>query len=557
MTKRAGAALLLFAATLFLIANRAAYRGYFQDDELNNMSWTRDIPVSGYVKAIVSPRFFNNNFRPVGHFYYRQMSLWYGLDFPKYLPLMHLAHILNIWLVWLLARRLGLSLVAASIGTALFVFHLAVFEVYWKPMYVFDLFCATFTLSTILLYARRQYVLSFCAFWLAYKSKELAVMIPVVLACYEFWLAEKKSWKPLIPFFAVSLSFGLQGVLMNPNVDNDYTFRFTPQAFLTSLTFYASKILLIPYAGLALLALPLLVRDRRLWFGCAIMCLFFVPLLFLPGRLYPSYCYLPLTGLALMVGALASHKTLTPVVALLGVIWLSWNVATMRRIQRATLAVDNENRLYVETLADFARMAPNSRVFVYDGRPAALHPWGIDGALQFLYHRAPELYTIEDKDAGEALKRADVALLKWNPNDRKLSVLSSRMQTPYVTMNGQTPLWQFGGGWYSQEESFRWIAPHASAQLLRPAAAREFEIIVNIPPDQIRHTGPIGVSVAADGVAIGSRQFTTAGIHTSRWPAPKTDAGQVNVDISVTPEYRPTNGDTRHLGVAVVAFGFR
>src|SRR6266849_6508006 len=322
MTKRAGAALLLFAAALFLIANRAAYRGYFQDDELNNMSWTRDIPVNGYVKAIVSPRFFNNNFRPVGHFYYRQMSLWYGLDFPKYLPLMHLAHILNIWLVWLLARRLGLSLVAASIGTALFVFHLAVFEVYWKPMYLFDLFCATFTLSTILLYARRQYVLSFCAFWLAYKSKELAVMIPVVLACYEFWLAEKKSWKPLIPFFAVSLSFGLQGMLLNQNVDNDYTFRFTLAAFWTTLSFYSSKLLLM-----ALIPLPFAARDRRLWFGIALVCLFFIPLMFLPGRLFAAYCYLPLAGFALMAATIASIPQLTPVVALLCIFWIPWNIA--------------------------------------------------------------------------------------------------------------------------------------------------------------------------------------------------------------------------------------
>src|SRR6266567_4313332 len=225
MTRRAGAALFLAMAALFLIANRAAYRGFFQDDELNNISWTRDIPALEYAKGLLTPRFFDNNFRPVGHFYYRQMSLRYGLDFPKYLPLMHLTHILNVWLVWLLARRLGLPPLAASLGTLFFAFDMAVFDVYWKPMYVFDLFCATFSLASILLYARRRYVLSFCAFWLAYKSKELAVMLPAVLACYEFWLAEKRSWKPLIPFAAVSLSFGLQGVLLNKNVDNDYAFH--------------------------------------------------------------------------------------------------------------------------------------------------------------------------------------------------------------------------------------------------------------------------------------------------------------------------------------------
>src|SRR5258708_13285813 len=161
MTRRAGAALFLAMAALFLIANRAAYKGYFQDDELNNLSWTRDIPALEYAQAILTPKFFNNNFRPVGHFYFREMSLLFGLDFPKYLPLIHLAHILNVWLVWLLARRPGLEPLPASLGTLSFAFDMAVFAVYWKPMYVFALSCAAFSLASILLYTPRRYHLIF------------------------------------------------------------------------------------------------------------------------------------------------------------------------------------------------------------------------------------------------------------------------------------------------------------------------------------------------------------------------------------------------------------
>ena len=49
--------------------------------------------------------------------------------------------------------------------------------------------------------------------------------------------------------------------------------------------------------------------------------------------------------------------------------------------------------------------------------------------------------TRERKEAAEALQRTDVALLKWNPIDRKLAVFSGRMETPYVTMNGQHFPW--------------------------------------------------------------------------------------------------------------------
>jgi hypothetical protein len=558
MTKRAGAALFLAMAALFLIANRAAYKGYFRDDDLNNISWTRDIPALEYAQAILTPKLFTNNFRPAGHYYYREMSLLYGLDFPKYLPILHLAHILNVWAVWMLARRLGLSPLGASLGTLFFAFNMAVFEVYWKPMYVFDLFCATFSLGSILFYTQRRYVLSFCAFWLAYKSKELAVMLPAVLACYEFWLAEKKNWKALIPFFAVSLSFGLQGVLLNKNTDNDYAFHFTAAALWTTLSFYSSKILLVPHAGLALIALPLVVRDRRLWFGAAMVFLFFIPLLFLPGRLFSAYCYLPLAGVALMAATVAGLPRLAPVVALLCVLWIPWNLSLLRKNRRETLAADDEVRTYVSALVNFSRKSKATRVFVYDGQPPGFHSWGAEGVLRFLYgHPNPALYSIEDKEAPEALKLDDVALLKWNPDERRLAVLSSKTQAAYVEMERRPPSWQLGEGWFTQDNGFRWIRPHASARLSLPEGARDFELIVNVPPDQIREAGPIDVSVALNGAGIGRRQLTGNGIQSLRWPVNLQTSGQVNVDFAITPEYRPSNGDSRVLGVAVVAFGFR
>jgi hypothetical protein len=427
MTKRAGAALLLLTAALFLTANRAAYQGYFQDDEIDNLSWTRLIPAADYATAVLSPRFFTNNFRPVGHFYFREMSLLFGLDFPAYLPLLHLFHLLNVWLVWSIARQVGLAPLPASLGTLLFAFHMAAFDIYWKPMYAFDLFCATFCLLATLLYARRRYLLAFCAFWLAYKSKEVAVMLPAVLASYEFLLVEDRNWKRLIPFFAVSLSFGLQSILLHPNPDNDYTFRFTPAAFRKCLSFYASQIFLLPYAGLTLAALPVFLRDRRLRFGAALMFLFFMPLLFLPGRLFAAYCYLPLAGLAIMAGAVASLPRLTPIVAMLCVAWIPWNLAHLRKLRRATLAQDDAVYAYVSELEDFAARSKTAHTFVYDGAPDGFHEWGIHGALQFLYgYPAPALLPVSDSAAPAAIASGAVRLV-WDPAARKLLVIAFKI----------------------------------------------------------------------------------------------------------------------------------
>src|SRR6266496_4393003 len=98
MTRPAGALLFLAMALLFLIANRGAYKGYFQDDELDNISWAPDVPKIEFLTGVLTPKYLTGNFRPVGHFYFAVMGKQFGLDFPKYLFPLHALHLLNVWL---------------------------------------------------------------------------------------------------------------------------------------------------------------------------------------------------------------------------------------------------------------------------------------------------------------------------------------------------------------------------------------------------------------------------------------------------------------------------
>jgi hypothetical protein len=265
-----------------------------------------------------------------------------------------------------------------------------------------------------------------------------------------------------------------------------------------------------------------------------------------------------LAGLALMAATVADLPRFTPVVALLCVLWIPWNIVQLRRNRSYTLAADNEVRAYVSALVDYSRKSPRTRTFVFDGLPTGFHSWGTEGILLYLFGQPnPALYSIDDKEAAPALKLDDVALLRWNPNQRKLAVLLNKTLEPYLTFDRQAPPWQLGEGWYSQEDGFRWIAPHAGARLGHPPdAARDFELIVNVSSEQIR-TGPISVAVALNGVALGDRQLTAAGIQSLRWPVQPPYGETIDVEFRITPEYRPSNGDTRRLGAAVVAFGFR
>src|SRR5437868_2758077 len=137
MPKHRGLILFALLAAAFLILNRGAYQGYFADDDLDNLSWTRLGPSVEYLKGVATPRFFENNFRPVGHFYFRAVEAAFGLDFPKYVAVLHAIHLFNVWLIWLLARRLGATPFSAGAGAVFFAIHMALFDAVWKPMYVF------------------------------------------------------------------------------------------------------------------------------------------------------------------------------------------------------------------------------------------------------------------------------------------------------------------------------------------------------------------------------------------------------------------------------------
>ena len=421
MSKRTGIAWFLLLAALFLAMNRDAYRGYFRDDEIDNLSWAPHVPLADFLKGAVTPRFFENNFRPAGHFYFYAAEPFFGLEFPGYVAVIHALHLLNVWLLWLLARRLGAPPLAAGAACAFFALHMALFDAIWKPMYVFDVECASFCLLSLICYTQGRWLLSFATFWLAYKCKELAVMLPLALACYEFWFG-KRRWKPLLPFFLVSASFGLQAMLLNPQHDNDYTFRFTLEALAKTSVFYAGRVFLIPCLGFALPLAVLVSRNRRTWFGLALMAIFFLPLLFLPGRLYSAYCYLPFTGLAIAFAGIAeeSHPA---ALALFFALWLPMDIHALRLQRRETLAQDAEVRSWVATAAKFAATRPQVDGFVFSGAPAGFQRWGVEGALRYLFDRNDLKVAYESEPAAaELLSRGKVAYLRWDFVMKRLTI---------------------------------------------------------------------------------------------------------------------------------------
>jgi hypothetical protein len=407
----------------FVALNYRVYDGYFQDDELDNLAWAPSTPLHDYAVAFLKPTFDTANFRPVGHIYFTLMGRAFGLDFPPYMTPILAIHLLNALLLFLLLRKLGIEQWSALAGTAFFALSATAFDAYTKPMYVFDLLCATFCLASILLFAYRRWVLSFVAFWCAYKAKELAVMLPAVLLVYEYWLG-KRRFAILIPFLLAALSFGIQGLLFNPNKDNEYTFRFTPEALAATIPFYAQRFLFFRYSAFLLLPLAL-IRDRRVWFGLIAAFCFVSTLLFLPGRLFEAYAYLPLACATIALAAAASR--LNPLwIAVALILWLPWNIRHQHRELKERLGLDDEAAAYVEQLNAWVAKHPATRTYIYYDIPRGYHHWGITAAWNIAHHAAGMPAMWHDWDSvAPALARETVALgyWKWDGKTGRLTVL--------------------------------------------------------------------------------------------------------------------------------------
>ena len=411
---------LLIAVPLFFAANQGSYRGFFYGDDLSTMSWAShgDVPV--FLGWLVNPRISPSNFRPVGAFYYRLLGGTAGLWYPPYVAVLQLIHLCNVVFLYLLLQRIKLPPLSCAAGAAFFLFHIATVDAYWKPMYVFDLLCGTFCLATLLLYCGHHWLLGLVTFWLAFKSKEVAVMLPLVLAAYEF-LCGGRNWKRLIPYFLISLNFGVQGLLGNSHADSAYTLHFTPGDFGTSIGFYASQLLFNSYVCVAMLIVLVLARDRRVYFGFLAMLILLFPMLPLTGRLFSVYWYVPLIGASILVAALCAASPRWLIAAGLAC-WLLGNYALLQQRQRVILTAANDNRTYFDTLAALARRDPGIQVFGYDNLPDEMYVWGVEGSVSIQFGPNRRVYPALGKEFEEAAHNSKSVVLKWQNSTRQLMI---------------------------------------------------------------------------------------------------------------------------------------
>lgn len=529
----------------FVILNRGAWEGYFSDDDLDNLSWATVAGIDSFTRELVTPVFSKSNTRPTGGLYYRWAGQAFEWNFGNYLVPLFALHWLNAGMIFVLLRRKGFGEWPALASVLFFLFHSALLEAWWKPMYIFDLLAGTFLLLTWLVFGSRYWWAGLVTFWLAYKSKEVALFFPVVLAL--------ENWRRALPFFLVSANFGLQALLVNRERNTVYTLRFHPSSLVATVPFYLKQAVLNKFGALILGPLAWYARHLDFARAAAGTLAMMVPLLFLPGRLFSVYLYVPLIvltpGLAAVATRIPPRALAVGLALLIGV-----DFQVLRAKRKIEIAMAHEAHAYVDQLrAAKAQLAP---IAYFENVPLGYRLHGVTGALRLVLGN-PDARVLNPEN--EADRRAASAqplpTLSWFAPTKTLSIVPHQYgeaKSAQIDFKDPASGWQITTGWYDREGNFRWASREARLRLLATPQHKQLAIRFNNGPMAMQLAKTILVSVWVDGQMVGERSFTTAGTPTEVFPLPQAKSGPIEVEFRAAPGFR-VEGDDREFGVAVMS----
>lgn len=504
-------AIVAAAVVLFAIANRGAHEAYFSDDDLDNIANTLLPGTDLFWKGWLSPQFDRFNFRPVGHFTYRLLAQQFGLRFEWFVAFIQLLHLVNVGLLFWLLRRWEFSAKAAGAASLVFAFQPALFAAFWKPMYLFDLWCGFFVLLVLHSWRSGWLIPSIVAFWCAYKAKEVCIFLPLVLV-----IQSPREWMRAAVLGLISLSFGGQALIANSARNDDYALRGTTSGVMQSLGFYLAKSFGSP---VLLAAAWWRVRDPRLLWGVAGFALLMIPLLLLPARLFAVYLYVPFVLLSVACAAVLERVPARALIVLM-LVFCAASYVGLRRFRRAEIAQGNSARQFVKAACAVLPSQPQWKKAYYDGLPADRAVWGTIATYRLCNGRNLTM-VLEPWPLG-----GPGPVIRFH---RSLDQKQARLE---VT-DGATD-WISGG--YGWEEWFRWSAPQARWRVTGPV-----RVTVRPVPAQL----PVTVEFRQSGEVIARQRLERPEFAEI---AVASRAGEIEMMV---PEFRAP-GDTRVLGIPVV-----
>ena len=552
------ALLLLLILALFFTFNKLAFQSYFSDDDFDNLRLAALFPWWAFPKSLFTLA-LQGNFRPVGVIYYKLLGGAAGFNFGAYVVVLQAFHVATALLLWLFLRRLGLRPVSAALGCAFFTLHMSILPAYWKPMYIFEVLCGFWLVLALLFYQRDRFFLSFLCAWFAFKSKEMELMLPVLLLLYEWQFGQdrmsgRRQWKQLIPFFLMSLGFGLQSLMLK-GPETSYTLHLTPQAFWSAIDYYSTGLLYAPFSGLIISIALLCFRLRIITFGVLGFWILMFPMFGFPGRQFSAYLYVPLLAFSVAVAGVAQWRGRWALLFL--VIWIPASYDQLRIERNPLLAYHHEHLPYVTQVRNSLAAHPVPKAVIYEGTPKDFNVWGPESLFSFAtgIFDLP-VYRVEQPEALEAVRRPGAVLYSWDAVHHRLHTNvfpGEGHDFSYVDFGLDNPIWQLKSGWKPLAGDCRWIAPLAVITLRQPPGDLDFILRVNLGPGQAESLHQV-LRVASDGQTLGEYRFTKSGFQTLSWPVSSGAESVKTFDITLDPAF--VAPDRSRLGVVIYACGF-
>ena len=324
----------VFIACFFLAFTWRGLLVYYTGDDMMNLYGYWSHPALDLLKANVL--FWTPSYRPFGGLVYRSMFAIFGFNpYPLY-AVFFAAMLSNLWLAYLVLRRIGGSAETGALATLVFAFHGKLDYLYYNGGSLYEAFCFLFYFLALLIYLRARakgeylgpgglaaFLLCFVC---ALNSKEMAATLPVMVLLYELifhppplgqirklggWMVRegRVAWLGalcVLAYLPAKLSTGgLAGSVA-------YVPAYTWSRFLENTETYLSYLLyrehplpawgVVGFYGL-LIAVALWMRSRPMWFGLLFFPIALLPVSFVPARL-GFVMYIPLAGLALYLAVL-------------------------------------------------------------------------------------------------------------------------------------------------------------------------------------------------------------------------------------------------------------
>jgi len=312
-----------FGPALFLIAYLFRFAGgglwaRFTGDDLMNLNF--HLTPSFPALVLSNLTYWSTAYRPMGGIVYVAIYRLMGFHPMPFRAVCFALLLGNLWLLYRVCLRLTARREIALLATLLASYHAWLVNLYYSTGTIYELLCYAFYFAAFDYYLGirqagkklhgRQWAWFLALYICALNSKELAVTLPLCVACYEcIWRRQAHDWRGAALAALVTVPY-VVGKLTGPDslaANPLYRPAISPARYLHTFHLYlnvlfyqdhffrdANTILLV----VAMLGLAIWRRSRPLLFAWFFILFSVLPFIFVP-HYSGFFIYLPLAGWAL------------------------------------------------------------------------------------------------------------------------------------------------------------------------------------------------------------------------------------------------------------------